>query len=299
MTTPELSVVLAATTDERYLGTCLDALVRQAGDVSAEVIVCARSNSPSAQLVDAKYPEVRLIVADQLSSVAELRALGVRAAYGRLIAITEDHCIPPPDWFVTIRQAHVNHLGPAIGGAVDNGATERLVDWAVFFCEYSNFMSPAPRGIVHDLPGPNVSYKREALVALDVLTGTEFWETVVHGQVERAGETLWSDPSIRMLHRKHFATRSFLAERYHYSRSFAGRCAATISPMRRLGYTLLTPLLPPLLVRRISQRVLSRRRYTPIFLRTLPYLVLFTLVWAWGEAVGYLLGPGHSAIHLE
>lgn len=299
MTVPEISVVIASTVGRPSLDFCLAALRHQSGDVAIEVIVVDRVGPSVTAFVAAAYPEVRLIAVDEPRSVPELRALGLRAARGGLIAITEDHCIPPPDWCQAIRRAHAAHPGPAIGGAVDNGATERLVDWAVFFCEYGNFLSPAPRGVVRDLPGPNVSYKRDALLALPAASGDEFWETAVHGQFEARGCLLWSDPAVRMLHKKHFTLTSFLAERFHYSRAFAGRRNAGLGPARRLAYLLLAPLLPPLLLRRLGRRVLDRRRYRGLFLRALPHLALFTLVWAGGEIVGYALGPGESALRLE
>ena len=299
MTTPALSVIIAATSDERYLDRCLDSLTHQDGDASAEVIVCARSGSGATRLVERKYPEVRVITVDPPASVAELRARGFQAARGEIIAMTEDHCIAPPNWFLSIRAAHLERPNAAIGGAVDNGATDRLIDWAVFLCEYSNFISPASHGIVHDLPGPNVSYKRDALMLLNLVARDEFWETAVHGNIEQSGSALWSDPSMRILHRKHFSLWSFLSERYHYSRAYAGRRTASMTPVERISYTLRTPLLPPILLQRISRRALSRRGYAPIFLRTLPYLILFMCVWAWGEAVGYLFGAGESALHLE
>ena len=273
--------------------------MRQTGNVCGEVLVCARSGSDATRLVATRYPRVCLIEANRASSVAVLRAIGVQAARGELIAITEDHCIAPPDWYMAICAAHGRYSSPAIGGVVDNGATKRLVDWAVFMCEYSNFMSPAPQGVVHDLPGPNVSYKRNMLLTLDPIVNGEFWETVVHMKIEREGNQLWSDSSIRMLHKKHFTFAGFVAERYHYSRSYAGRRKAGMSQAQCLRAMVLTPLLPPVLLYRIGKRVLTRQIYNPIFIRALPFLVLFTVVWALGEAVGYVAGPGQSSLHLE
>ena len=42
-------------------------------------------------------------------------------------------------------------------------AGKRLIDWAVYICEYGKFMLPFPAGQAADLPGPNVSYKRAIL----------------------------------------------------------------------------------------------------------------------------------------
>src|SRR5437588_9721913 len=139
MRAPASSVVIACTVGRPYLDRCLAALHRQQGGIPAEIIVVDRVGDDVIRFVGHAYPGVRLIAADAARSVPELRALGIRAASGAVVALTEDHCIPPPDWLAAIRRAHASHPAPAIGGAVDNGAADRLLDWAVFICEYANF----------------------------------------------------------------------------------------------------------------------------------------------------------------
>ncbi|WP_218081774.1 glycosyltransferase family 2 protein [Anthocerotibacter panamensis] len=296
---PQLSVVIASINGWSYLSECLRALAKQTGDIPAEIIVADCIGPQVTDRIAAAYPEVHLISFRESRSVAQLRAAAIAIARGEIIAITEDHCIPPSDWYTSVLQAHANHSAPAIGGAVDNGATERLIDWAVFFCEYSTFISPMPLGVVHDLPGPNVSYKQSALVALGSLIKEEFWETSVHSAFEQCGQPLWSDPTVRVIHKKHFTLQDFLSERYHYSRAYAGGRNAALGPGKRLVYFLGSPLLAPLMLTRISQRVLTKKRHLGTYLRTLPYLGLFLLAWVVGEAVGYALGPGDSALYLS
>jgi len=296
---PELSIVIASINGQPYLAECLAALRQQTGNVTAEVIVADCVGSSVTDFVTAKYPEVRLLPFSEPQSVPILRAAGILAAQGEIIAITEDHCIPPPNWYESVVLAHANYPGSAIGGSVDNGATKRILDWAVFFCEYSNFISPVPQGVVHDLPGPNVSYKRSGLIALADLIKHGYWETFVHSYLESQGQQLWSDPSIPMNHKKHFTLVDFLTERYHYSRAFAGKRNQSISRSHRLFYFLLSPLLPPLLLVRISRRILSKKRHLGVFVLSLPYLLLFMSVWAIGECVGYAIGPGESELYLS
>ena len=50
-----------------------------------------------------------------------------------------------------------------MGGAVENGK-DGLVNWAVYFCEYTPYMNPVAEGETHDLPGNNIAYKRPHLL---------------------------------------------------------------------------------------------------------------------------------------
>jgi GT2 family glycosyltransferase len=169
----------------------------------------------------------------------------------------------------------------------------------VYFCEYSNFTSPLPEGVTHDLPGPNVSYKRAALDQLRDMLQDGYWETFLHQRLESLGYQLYADPSIKVYHKKHFTFGSFLSERFHYGRWFGGVRNEFVSTPKRIFYLLLSPLLPPLILKRLITRVRSRGRHWNEFVRCLPYIGVFTLAWAAGEFTGYLTGSGQSVMKLS
>lgn len=291
---PELSVVIASVNGRPYIGACLEALQQQEGDLCAEVIVVDCVGPPVIDFIDGAYSHVKVITYDERQSVARLRAAGINEAKGAIIALTEDHCIPARNWLQTIVEAHQRRESPAIGGAVDNAATDSLVDWAAFFCEYSNYISPVPLGVVHDLPGPNVSYKRKALEAAIELLAEGYREILLHQYFEAQGLTLWSEPGIVVRHKKHFTLGSFLRERFHYGRWFAGTRSRQVTLFKRLFYLVFSPVLPLLLTVRLSRRVLSRGRHFRPFVLSFPILFIFLITWAIGEGVGYAFGPGNS-----
>jgi len=293
---PQLSVVIASINGRAYLETCLKALSQQKGDISAEVIVADCIGSSVTDFIRTEYPEVRLIAFDQRKTVAQLRAAGLAEAKADVVAITEDHCIPDANWYEAILKAHANFTEAAIGGAVDNGATDNGIDRAVYLCEYSVYTSPIIAGATHDLPGPNVSYKRAALDAARDTWEQQYREGFLHQTLESKGYALRSEPSLHVIHKKRFTLGSFLSERYHYGRWFAGTRGAMVGPAKRLIYLCTTPLLPPLILYRLYQR--NRARQSE-YLNALPYLVVFMLAWAAGEFVGNLAGSGDSEMYLS
>ena len=295
---PELSVVIASVNGAAYLDLCLAALARQRGNVRWEAVVADCRGPSTRELVARKYPDTRLLSFDERLPVPELRAIGIAHSRGELVAVTEDHCIPADDWFERIVAAHRAPYA-AVGGSVENASTERLVDWAVFLCEYSRYVNPVPRGVTDDIPGNNVAYKREALDRIQDLLDDGRWEHFLHWRLRELGLELCSDPANVVYHRKSFTVPEFLEQRFHYGRSFAGMRVAGGPLRRRAMFAVGSPILPPLLLARIADRLFRRRRHRLIFLKALPLLTLFTLSWTAGEFIGYLAGPGDSLAKVE
>ena len=137
---------------------------------------------------------------------------------------TGDHFVFDPDWYDRIIEAHRSFPDAAIGGAVENGSRDRLMDWTAYICEYGKFMLPfEPRPEV-DLPGPNVSYRRHVLEqACGDLLDQGLWERALHTRMAERGFQLWLMPSLVVYYTKTFEFRDFLAQRYYFGRSFAAR----------------------------------------------------------------------------
>jgi hypothetical protein len=56
----------------------------------------------------------------------------------------------------------------------------------------------------------------------------------------------------------------------------------------------LATALPALAILRIGRIVLDRGRHAGRAIQALPWIVILSLCWAIGEALGYLAGPGDS-----
>jgi GT2 family glycosyltransferase len=293
--TPELTVVVASVNGLPYLAECLDSLKTHAPD--SEVVVADWTDEATRSLVRERWPEVRLLSFDEPKSVPELRAAGIATASAPYVAVIEDHCRITPDWAEAILEAHRagRHV---VGGAVRNVKTKRARDWASFFCEYSAFMEPFPTGPVDDLTGMNVSYDRAALAEIEDLLAEGRWESDLHPRLRERGFEFWAAPGAVIEHAKDFGFREFASQRYHYSRSFAGMRNPALRA-RRLLYALATPLLVPLLTRRIVRNVRSRPGYADAFRRSAPLVLVYTAIWSFGELVGYLFGGGKSILRVR
>lgn len=282
--TAALSVVIASTEGTGCLDLCLQALACQTYDGDYEVVIATSSGEAVSRFVNESYPHVRVISVEESASIPELRSIAIEQSEGKIIVLTEDHCIPPNDWLQRIADLHSSNASAAIGGYLQNGAHDRLLDWAVFYTEYGRFLPGEKDGPVTALPGPNVSYKREALAGLAIKPS--FWDWSVHEALSQSGQTLWNDSQLGMVHSMHYTLGQYLLERYEYSLNLA---KMRVGREGKLLFRLLTvPCLPAVILLRAARTVAARPTHLARFFACAPYLVLFALVWTWGEFVGYL-----------
>ena len=300
---PQLSVIIADVNGPPMIDACLEALSRQQGEVDAEVIVAEATGEGTVRRIKEKFPGAKVLPFSERLTIPQLRAAALAQSTGEIVAVIEDHCVPDEHWYDAIVQAHQSHPEcVAVGGSVENGNRERLMDWAVFLSEYSSYMRPLPRGIVDDIPGNNVSYKRAAFEDIDGLTedlNRGFWESTLHQKLRARGDRFLMEPSITVYHRKHFGVWYGLSQRFHYSRYYAGTLFATAGLPTRIYRSAVSLVLPALLMARIGRRVVKKRRQLKELVLTAPLLAIITGVWAAGELVGSLLGPGQSLSKVE
>ncbi len=294
----KISVIIACVNGLPVIDECLTALEKEQNSFDVEIIVANSCRDGTTEHIQKKFPDVKLLDFSERLSIPELRAIGMVKATGDILAIIEDHCNVQKDWFKEILKAHDKGY-KAVGGTVVNGSVDRIVDWAVFLCEYSAIMPPMPQGEVDGITGNNASYRREILEKVDENIKKNYWEYFLHEELKKAGVKFLSVPSILVSHKKEFGFFYFLAQRFHYSRSFAGMRRTRTSISGRLFYILFSPFLPILMLWRISEQILTKKRHIKEFLIALPLLSIFMISYAFGEFVGYLFGPGQSLLKVE
>ena len=295
---PKLSVIVAAQDASACLRKCLVALTRQSTAEETEIIVPLRTNGHLTALT-AEFPSVRFLADSRAGNVPRLWSAGMRVAQGQIVALTIENCIPAPDWAARVMASHTAAAWPAIGGAIEPDPAGSLATWAIYFCRYSNSMLPFPARFLDDLAADNCSYKRDALRAVEPVAANGFWETLVHEDMRRRGEKLFSDPALVVTFSGGISGWRFLCRRYGHGRYFAARRSVDFSFRQRLVRVLGAPVVPLLLLNRIAGRVRRKRRYGGKFLSSLPLIACFLFSWAAGEAVGYAAGYPNSSGPLE
>jgi hypothetical protein len=260
--------------------------------VRLEVLVVDRLGPDLRRQLKAEFPFARVLEVDRAMTIPSMRAYAFRRATADRIAVIEDHVIVPPGWARTL--CDVSGDNEAVGGAVENAATDTWLDWAAFLCEYSHTIPPLPSGEVEWLTGNNVVYPRALVERHWEVIESNRWENALHEAIRRGGGRLVCRPEIVVGHKKHYTFSEYVSQRYLYSRSYAGALAVRRSAPERLLRGGVSLALPPLLFYRIVTRVVAKQRHRDHLVRSLPLLAVFVVAWSVGEAVGWWCGPADS-----
>ena len=304
---PDLSVVVAIvsdTTDPKVdlglLRECLNALTREQTDPPVlEIIVPYLNHVQGIDAIAREFPVAIFMAVNEpdMSSFKGgnrehhdiIRARGLKAATGRIVALLEDHEIAAPGWARAVVTAHEG--GEAgIGGAVENMADNAL-NWAVYFCDFCRYQNPVPVGPTDFASDANTSYKREDLFSIQPVWDESFREVVVNGAFRAAGKSVVLNPAIvAHQNRRNLTFWQALKERFVWGRSFAATRNRSLSGAKRAVYALASPVLPFLLFFRFFRITKARGQNMGALLRSSPMIILLLLTWSVGEATGYVSG---------
>ncbi|MDH3980251.1 MAG: glycosyltransferase [Gammaproteobacteria bacterium] len=283
----DLSVIVVTRVDQAQLDRCLEALTKQETTASFEVIIPADESLGDVNAMIMRYRCWEFVRTHGTQTHAQLRSLGVHHARGRLVATTEDHCLPEANWVQAIVDEHAN-APVAIGGVVEKVPPDDALNWAVYFHDYLRYMPPAEAGETHELSALNASYKMSALREVAGSWQREFHEADVHGALEAHGGTLWLSPNIMVKQRRNLEIEHALWERYAFGRLFASTRTGTAAPGRCLLYAALSPIQPVLLLARLGGHIRRKQHHRMEFFMALPATLLLATAWAFGEFMGYV-----------
>jgi len=277
----------------------IEALRADAEAVGAEIVIADGSaNQPPTD--SEAGPSVRWLRASG-KSVFVLYALGLGEAHGDVVALTEDHALPRDGWIAAVMRAHSEHPeAAAIGGAIENGSTGRLIEWASYFTTQGPHMAPlGNRQVTMTTNEANVSYKRWALERHDPDDGSGFMAILYNRRLAEAGEILRVDDRIVV---DHFETTGLgwtTSIHFHNGRTISGFRRArgmTGEEWLRMATAL---LLPAWRTARAVRVGLGKGRLRRQLVASGPLCLWLEYVQGTGHLVGYLLGPGGSPNHLR
>lgn len=265
--------------------------------VGGEVIVVDGSGQPPSS-TDALAPETQWIDAPG-TSVFQGRYAGYRRARGAIVAITEDHCVAPPDWGERMLASHEQHPeAAAIGGSVENAADRSVMDWASFLIVQIAVMAPIPSGVANRLSGAvNVAYKRSALVDIGDHDGMGAMDVLHQRALLERGELLVADDRIRVAHDQSLGFRGTTAAHYHAGRTMSGfrRQRMGLVDWVRFPGAFLVPLARFVRIAAIG----TRKGYARQVVTGAPAIAWLLYAQAVGQFLGYLRGAGDSATQLQ
>ena len=124
MTTPLVSIVIPTYARPERLRQCLSALAAQTMPADAFEVVVVDDGSPQPVEVSAasgaSAPAIR-VIRQQNAGPSAARNRGVQEARGELVALTDDDCLPRPDWLEALVAAHRQCPDALVGGLTVNG----------------------------------------------------------------------------------------------------------------------------------------------------------------------------------
>lgn len=246
------------------------------------------------QKVVQSFAVVQFKSVKSLDSFAEAQAIGVRAATSTIVAFTEDHSLPDPQWAEYLVYAHRKEWA-GVGPVVENANPRSLISWTNLVIEYGEWLAPAVSDVVNHLPGHNSSYKRDILLRYGDKLGT--WlesESILHWDLTAKGYRFWLESSARTAHQNFSDFFWTIRLRFCCGRLFAGSRVRNWSRFMSFIYFCGSPMIPLLRLYRITRELQRPGRPRHLLIRMLPFLILFLVCDGLGEMVGYAFGPGKA-----
>jgi hypothetical protein len=301
---PILSVIVVIVSDTitrraevTHLKSCLDALAHQGNSPSMEVIVPYHEDVDGIEDLARTHPDVTFMRVTGVSIASRkgggrehhdvLRACGLRAAKGEIIALLEDHARPDTNWATNVVAAHRQNCA-AVGGAIENGI-DRPLNWAVYYCDFGKYQNPLPAGESSYASDANTSYKRQALNHIRASWQGSFREVVVNGALIARGEKVILRPEVVIYQNRRGLNFPFaLRERFIWGHSYAATRSALMGNTKRLVYSVLSLGLPIVLLLRMARTAWGRRVHFTKFVGALPIIVALLVSWSFGESLGYM-----------
>jgi len=286
-----ITVAVVGICSADHIARCLDALTGQVEAPDFDILVVYDPNIPGAEPLRGRYPRARFVANEGQRNPLELASCAMREATGDLILLTEDHCVPAPDWVRVMAAAVGGGEGRAVvGGRVEIADDASATDWAFYFVDFFRYATPVSEGPSPSLTVCNAGYRRDHLDQVRATWSRHFHETAINQALRRRFGDLWMHTASEVLMSRHVRLRDAVYERYAFGRLFSCTRIGFEGTGRRLYYALFSPVLPMLIMGRMAAKAFRSRKLARSFLRSLGPLTLMVISWSWGEWLGYLTG---------
>ncbi len=277
-----MSAIVLSQNDERVIADSLQALFDQQCTEPFEIVVVCSGTDGTARIVEAQYPDARLVESTEPLLPGAARNVGLAAATGTFVCFPGSHIVVEPGYLQALLDAH--RAGWAMVTPSFRDAGTNHPSWANFFLDHSAKLATRPAGPLTVEPS-TASYRRDAIDWADGFVDLRAGEdTSMNRALWSAGYGAWFAPGAAQ---RHFTPSTSIARllRHHASR---GTGLAHLLEAEQVRGTLFTragirrwgPLYVPMRVRRIRGRVLAfgTTQDRIRFRRSSPLIVLAALV---------------------
>lgn len=221
-----------------------------------------------------------------------LRAAGIAAARGAIIALSEDHCITPPNWVASIAAAHRENPAPVLVGATINHAASAIspMDRANFLLTFAGQNQMRLDLTARRLPVPtNLSFKRDVFPAEGFRSGELEYRWLAQLNTDGAISVA---RSVELLHRQCWGVAT---PGVHFASGRSFGATVRDAPRRdRLHWWSSLPLLPLRLAKLVFPDLVHGAAGARPSLAEVFCVITLIAANVTGQAMGALLGPGAS-----
>jgi glycosyltransferase involved in cell wall biosynthesis len=217
---PSISVVVPTRDRPDPLKRCLAALASQTVKDQLEVIVVDDGSVEAEAVAEAVSScEVARLLRQGAAGPAVARNVGVRAARGTFICLTDDDCEPRIDWVERI-VAPLRLEADAVGGTTIGSPSSAVV-------RASELVARAPALVSSPLDALSFTPSNNLATRSEVLRAVPFDEryTLAAGEdrdwcerLLRSGRVLRHEPSAVLVHHQELDMRSFVRQQVRYGR---------------------------------------------------------------------------------
>lgn len=285
----DVSVIVSTYNASQTIEECLKGLAEQKTQYTYEVIVVDSSTDPTPGLIEKKFPWVRLIHFEERLYCGGARNVGIKTAYGRLIALTDGDCIVSSDWVDRLVRAH-DSPHPVIGGSIVCDESDSSTQLAYFFCELSQWLPKGPPRRLYDQPGANVCYKRDIFNQLGGFLNEGYCsDTDFHHRLRLSGQSIWFEPLIQVRHLSPNRLGPVLRHHFQHGRFFGKWRMAQKgwTPLKRIVFITLWPAVYIKICLSKARYALSLPKFRKLLLKCLPQFMIGVACWGLGEAWAY------------
>lgn len=296
LNSPRITAYTIGQTTADDCSTVLSDLRNQTAAASMEVLVVAPTPGSIRNEDFDCFHSFRILEVDSVRNGGTSAAHAVREATAPFTVYAEEHATFDREWAAQLLAAH--ELGyDAVGFAMTNANPTTATSWAHLYGQFGPVVHPTESRESDFLAGHHVSYRRSLLLDYGEELSTVLEdESALFLDLRARGIPMYIAGEAISHHINISDFSSLVKLEFDGMRSFAGsRCLLRDwSASKRTIFALATPLIPVVRLARIT-RQMRRSGRLAMLPKLLPVLLPALGSGAFGEATGYLFGPGRSA----